>query len=108
VPRPRQRVDIVGRSWRVHFVKKKILHGGVECDGYVNRDAHLIQISLNQAKDRQRSTLIHELLHAIIDTTSSVHYADEEKCVQALESGLFPFLRSPHNEWVLKFLLEQE
>ena len=109
MPKPRQRVDILGRNWRVHFVRKHLkLKDGTLCDGYTDQDKHLIQVSLNLAKDRQRSTLLHELLHAIIDTTSSVHHADEEKCVQALESGLFPVLRAPANEWLVRFLLETE
>ena len=106
---PRQRVDILGRTWRVHFVKKKLkLVDGTECDGYTNKDKHLIQVSLHLAKDRQRSTLLHEVLHAIIDMTSSIHHSDEEKCVQALEAGLFPFLRAPENEWVLRFVQEKD
>lgn len=106
--KPRQKVNILGRTWKIHFVRKKIKWNGAECDGISLKSNHIIQISLNMAKDRQRSTLLHELLHAVIDTTSSVHHQDEEKCIQALESGLFPLLRAPENEWVLKFILETD
>ena len=107
--KPRQTLDILGRNWRVYFVKSKLrIADGTECDGYTLKDKHLIKVSLNLAKDRQRSTLLHEVLHAIIDMTSSVHHQDEERCIQALESGLFPVLRSPHNVWLINFLLETE
>lgn len=109
MPKPRQRIDILGRTWRVHFCKTAIKDkDGTICDGHTDRDKHLIRVSLEIAKDRQRSTLLHEILHAVIDMTTSVHHADEEKCIQALESGLFPVLRAPENVWMVEFLLETE
>ena len=108
MPKPRQRLNILGRNWRVHFVRSKIKKEAVECDGHTDRDRHLIRVSLNIAKDRIRSTLLHEVLHAVIDMTTSVHHADEEKCVQALESGLFPVIRHPDNRWMVDYLLEED
>lgn len=109
MPKAREKLDILGRTWRVHFVRGAIkLKDGTPCDGHADQDRHLIRISLNMAKDRQRSTLLHEMLHAVIDMTSSVHHQDEEKCVQALESGLFPVLRAPENAWAVGFLLETD
>lgn len=108
MPKPRQTINILDRTWRVHFIKGRIISGGDPCDGTTDKDKHLIRINLNIAKDRQRSVLLHELLHAVIDMTSSVHHGDEEKCVQALEAGLFPVLRHPDNAWAVEFILGVE
>lgn len=109
MPKPRERLNILGRTWKVHFLRTPIkLKDGTPCDGHTDADKHLIRVSLNMARDRQRSTLLHEILHAVIDTTTSVHHQDEEKCVQALESGLFPVLRAPENAWAVEFLLAED
>lgn len=104
----RQKVNLLGRTWRVHFVKKLLFYEGEECDGLTDPNKHLIQVSLNIAKERQRVKLIHELGHAGIDVTTGEHPTNECKCLNALESWLYPFLRSPENKWVLDFLRGDE
>jgi Zn-dependent peptidase ImmA (M78 family) len=108
MPKLRQRVDILGRTWRVHFVKKKLMHEGIECDGLTDPNKHLIQVSLNIDRQRQRIKLIHELGHAGIDATTGDHQTNECKCLATLESWLYHFLRNPVNKWALDFITESE
>lgn len=106
MPHARERLNILGRTWRVHFVKSPLKYEGVKCDGLTYPDKHLIQISLHLSRDRMRSKLLHEAIHAVIDATTGDHRADEEACVTSLESGLYPLLRD--NPWLVAFLTEED
>lgn len=69
--------------------------------GETNRNHNTITLSNDQCPTNQASTLIHEILHAIFNSTPARHTAGwsdstEEYIVESLETGLLElFTRNP-------------
>jgi hypothetical protein len=67
--------------------------------GTCDKETLTIEISAKSPPEMQARTLLHETLHAIFASVCSEHPRVEEKCVTALETGLYSILRDKRNEW---------
>jgi len=76
---------IAGQSWKLKVLKKHAKLGD-DSFGYCDSDNNIIYLHAETTNDQQKSTLLHEAIHALeyiydIDLT--------EHQVKCLESGLF-------------------
>ena len=95
---------VYGVPWNIELVKAVILHDGREVAGLTDKDAMYIKVNTKVSKAAQRSTLLHEVLHAVHNAHE--HDADEERCVRQVECGLTSILYDPRNKWFMRFLLD--
>lgn len=106
-----RRVNIVGRTWTVNFEDGLVVYAEKGVEGLCRSRQQQIDISCHNGiiREQQRSTLLHELKHAIDYTLMSPDAAsDEENQAVAFEVGWYHFLRHPDNKWAVDFILEKE
>lgn len=94
-------VDISYRCYGIEFLS---VYGNDE--GFVDKEKGLIGIGMQESEDTMRSTLLHEILHALIKTYNILGYevaeGDEENIVRRLEAPLFEVMKkNPH---IIKYL----
>jgi hypothetical protein len=97
-----RKLDVMGVRWRVKF-PKKLAQDTVPVLGLCDYTEQTISVATCQPPDGIRSTLLHEVLHAV---QGSDHPRDQEGCVKSLERGLYAVLRAPANTWLWDFLME--
>ena len=95
---------ICGQPWTI------MRQPGVSVDnevvsGACDRQARTIYLSEPGSETVGRCTLLHESLHAVIATVSNSCPDDEERLVQALETGLYSMLVDKRNGWFWADLL---
>lgn len=61
-------IDIFGSKWKLKFVDKIDLEDDSNPDGITDANKRLIAVSTNQSDNEVMITLLHELIHAILDT----------------------------------------
>lgn len=106
-----RRVNILGRTWQINFADGLVIYQERGVDGLCRGRAQEIDISCHNGviREQQRSTLLHELKHAIDSTLiPSDASSDDEASATAFEIGWYQFLRHPDNKWVIDFILEKE
>jgi hypothetical protein len=87
------KIDILGVDWTVVF-KPDVLVNNSLCLGSCNPSNSIIEINTDYSKEKQKRTLIHELIHAIADLIAKPDlYADEET-IDALTTGLYQVIKS--------------
>ena len=69
--------------------------------GEFHRETQKIYLKPDLSPGLKRSTLIHEILHAIFYTSGvQLTHAEEERCVAGLESVVFRWLQDNKIGWV--------
>lgn len=77
---------------------------GDSCYGIYDTDAMVIWLRLGDSRERQKVTLIHEALHAMIAAGAVRDASDEEAAVTALAPLVLDFIRN--NTGVIAYLQE--
>lgn len=62
--RPPITLTINGDPWLIRFVRYRIMHQGVECDGICNHAKREIRISAKLRGPKLANRLAHEIIHA--------------------------------------------
>lgn len=108
--KPRDRaIYICERRWDVEFIDGPIISDGETNHGLTKTNTQVIRVTTHDTcDDAIRSTLLHEILHAIQKTVGNGHKSDEEDCVQVCETGLYSLLRDKRNEWALELIWGDE
>lgn len=97
---------ILGYKWRVVFADGPFYTEAGLCYGQAEYAQQIITVSGDQTRELQRSTLIHEISHAIDKAHSNGIIDNREQCAQASEVGWFTILREPRNDWFFNFVRE--
>jgi hypothetical protein len=85
-----QRIRILGKPWRVEW-RERIEEDGMPCYGLTTADRQLIEIEDGMVLETEQEVLIHELLHA---TMESMGIDDQdEKLVTQLAKGLLAVIK---------------
>ena len=103
-----KQLRICERVWEVKFLPTVLDDDDNGAKGTTDEESQVIEVSNKLAGDAQRSTLLHEALHAAIKTSLNSHPDDEEKCVQGLETALYSMLRCKKNKWFWKYMMEDD
>ena len=100
-----RKLFIAGVEWTIRFQREPVLVDEKTVYGYTDPDKLIVAVGLKSVVEVQvKRTLIHELLHAIIDTIGIHHNEDEEVCVTSLETGIYSVINDPRNAWLWEFL----
>ena len=103
---------ICGRPWSVRFCGESVLVNGREALGDCREDTFVIRVAGDTvSRLQQRTTLLHEWLHACLKTNSVPDPRpsdDEEAYVRSLEVTIYDSLRDSRNAWFRTFLLESD
>jgi len=81
----------LGHEWKVRIVKK---HKGLlaKDDACILYPEHSIIIRSTLTDGEQRSKLLHELIHMVLDYNHIKLQGDEEDVIMPLETGLFAII----------------
>ncbi len=91
---------ICGLAWAVDITDRPVIVDGKTVHGVTDKANQHIVVATEGCHDQAvRSSLIHELGHAIFHTVTNCYPEDEEQGVQALECGLFSALTDSRNDW---------
>ncbi len=104
-PRWADRIWICNREWTVEYHDTVRDSEGKPTHGVCASNRQVIQIA-HGTPDVCRSSLVHELHHAVIKSTTNMHPEGEEECVQGMETGWYSIFRDPRNKWVWAVLTE--
>ena len=103
-------LDLLHETIKVRFVDHPHYGDGKEVWG--DWDSATRTITIGEAsEERQRCSLLHEILHASINIhggQASDSEDVEENHVRAIELGLVHLWRMPANRWAVKFLFLDE
>jgi hypothetical protein len=99
MPRPR-RILIGPVNWRVRWSRKAVrsIHPDEPASGGIDAEASLIAVDPGKSEGYNRTVLIHEVLHACLQTTDiDLSTKVEENVVRALTPTLLSTLRDNPN-----------
>ena len=92
-------IDIFGSKWKLKFVDKIDLEDDSNPDGITDANKRLIAISTNQSDNEIIITLLHELIHAILDTGQYLNSSQNEPMVEFVARSLYSLTKQRLMQW---------
>jgi len=92
-------IDIFGSKWKLKFVDKIDLEDDSNPDGITDANKRLIAISTNQSDNEIIITLLHELIHAILDTGQYLNSSQNEPMVEFVARSLYSLTKQRLIQW---------
>lgn len=88
----KNKIKIGSMQYEVIKTDKPILLDNEVCNGIIDNENLLIEISNNRAIQKQEETFIHEILHGIIHERNLI-LEDEEMIVEEISKGLYQVIK---------------
>ena len=92
-------IDVFGSKWKLKFVDKIDLEDDSNPDGITDANKRLIAISTNQSDNEVMITLLHELIHAILDTGQYLSSSQNEPMVEFVARSLYSLTKQGLIQW---------
>lgn len=92
-------IDIFGSKWKLKFVDKIDLEDDSNPDGITDANKRLIAISTNQSDNEVMITLLHELIHAVLDTGQYLSSSQDEPMVEFVARSLYSLTKQGLIQW---------
>lgn len=92
-------IDIFGSKWKLKFVDKIDLEDDSNPDGITDANKRLIAVSTNQSDNEVMITLLHELIHAILDTSQYLSSSQNEPMVEFVARSLYSLTKQGLIQW---------
>lgn len=92
-------IDIFGSKWKLKFVDKIDLEDDSNPDGITDANKRLIAVSTNQSDNEVMITLLHELIHAILDTGQYLNSSQNEPMVEFVARSLYSLTKQRLIQW---------
>lgn len=92
-------IDIFGSKWKLKFVDKIDLEDDSNPDGITDANKRLIAVSTNQSDNEVMITLLHELIHAILDTGQYLSSSQNEPMVEFVARSLYSLTKQGLIQW---------
>lgn len=92
-------IDIFGSKWKLKFVDKIDLEDDSNPAGITDANKRLIVISTNQSDNEVMITLLHELIHAILDTGQYLNSSQNEPMVEFVARSLYSLTKQGLIQW---------
>lgn len=92
-------IDIFGSKWKLKFVDKIDLEDDSNPDGITDANKRLIAVSTNQSDNEIIITLLHELIHAILDTGQYLSSSQNEPMVEFVARSLYSLTKQGLIQW---------
>lgn len=94
-------VDIFGSKWKLKFVDAIEVDDGASVDGLTDSTNRIISVDVKQAKNEADITLLHELIHAILNTGQYFNASSNEPMVEFLARGIQSLIKQGVLQWKL-------
>lgn len=94
-------VDIFGSKWKLKFVDAIEIDDGASVDGLTDSTNRIISVDVNQTKNEADITLLHELIHAILNTGQYLNASRDEPMVEFLARGIQSLIKQGVLQWKL-------
>lgn len=92
-------IDIFGSKWKLKFVDKIDLEDDSNPDGITDANKRLIAISTNQSDNEVMITLLHELIHAVLNTGQYLSSSQNEPMVEFVARSLYSLTKQGLIQW---------
>lgn len=92
-------IDIFGSKWKLKFVDKIDLEDDSNPDGITDANKRLIAVSTNQSDNEIIITLLHELIHVILDTGQYLNSSQNEPMVEFVARSLYSLTKQRLIQW---------
>lgn len=92
-------IDIFGSKWKLKFVDKIDLEDDSNPDGITDANKRLIAVSTNQSDNEVMITLLHELIHAILNTGQYLNSSQNEPMVEFVARSLYSLTKQRLIQW---------
>lgn len=92
-------IDIFGSKWKLKFADKIDLEDDSNPDGITDANKRLIAVSTNQSDNEVMITLLHELIHAILDTGQYLSSSQNEPMVEFVARSLYSLTKQGLIQW---------
>lgn len=92
-------IDIFGSKWKLKFVDKIDLEDDSNPDGITDANKRLIAVSTNQSDNEVMITLLHELIHAILDTGQYLNSSQNEPMAEFVARSLYSLTKQRLIQW---------
>lgn len=92
-------IDIFGSKWKLKFVDKIDLEDDSNPDGITDANKRLIAVSTNQSDNEVMVTLLHELIHAILDTGQYLNSSQNEPMIEFVARSLYSLTKQRLIQW---------
>ena len=92
-------IDIFGSKWKLKFVDKIDLEDDSNPDGITDANKRLIAVSTNQSDNEVMITLLHELIHAVLDTGQYLDSSQNEPMVEFVARSLYSLTKQGLIQW---------
>ena len=94
-------IDIFGSKWKLKFVDTIEVDDGASVDGLTDSVNRIISVDVSQAKNETDITLLHELIHAILNTGQYLNASSDEPMVEFLARGIQSLIKQGVLQWKL-------
>lgn len=94
-------VDIFGSKWKLKFVDAIEVDDGASVDGLTDSTNRIISVDVKQTKNEADITLLHELIHAILNTGQYFNASRDEPMVEFLARGIQSLIKQGVLQWKL-------
>ena len=94
-------VDICGSKWKLKFVDAIEVDDEASVDGLTDSTNRIISVDVKQTKNEADITLLHELIHAILNTGQYFNASKDEPMVEFLARGIQSLIKQGVLQWKL-------
>lgn len=94
-------IDLFGSKWKIKFVDDIQVPDNADVDGLTDSTNRLISIKTQQAKQEQGITLLHELIHSMLNTGQYLNASRDEPMVEWLARCFHVLIKQGVLKWNL-------
>lgn len=94
-------INIFGSKWKIMFVDSIEVEDGASVDGLTDSTNRVISICTKQTKNEIEITLLHELIHAILNTGQYLQSSKDEPMVEFLARSFLALIKQGILSWRL-------
>lgn len=92
-------IDFYGSKWRVKFVDKIQVEDNSNIDGLTDSTNRIIAIDKTQADNELQITMLHELIHSMLNTGQYLNSSKDEPMVEWLARCFYALIKQGVFEW---------
>lgn len=94
-------IDIFGSKWKLMFVDEIEIDDEAPVDGLTDSTNRIISVCLKQPDNEVQITLLHELIHAMLNTGQYLNTSKDEPMVEFLARSFYSLIKQGVLQWRL-------
>lgn len=92
-------IDIFGSKWKLIFVDQLLTDDKIVADGITDSTNRTITIYSKQPSNEVQITLLHELIHAILNSGQYFNISRNESAVEFLARSFYSLIKQGVLQW---------